>query len=232
VSSDPFSVLPNELAEMIILKLNFRDLVFVIPSSGNPNADDCRTCLCVSKQWCQYLSSLPSLWKHLDFSNSKRQPRMNALKAYVQRSKGGVTRATFNRITTSEGDMLSYLTKKCQDLHYLRIRSGFTSQSICDAAPLAKNLCTLILSKECGITLAAVSQVFETCKSLSQAEFHNIISRGPLAQWPKHMNRIRILRLGTSSKDHRHGYGPLNLVSHFVISSNVTNILRKSYYLG
>src|SRR5436305_6070861 len=161
-----------------------------------------RTCLRVSKQWYRYLSSLSFLWNHLDFSNAKRQPRLNTLKACVRRSKGSITQATFNRITPSEGDMLSYLTRTCQNLYYLKIRSGFTSQSISSAAPLAQKLSTLILANECEITLDAVSQVFGACKNLSEVEFHNITSNGSLAQCPKHMNSIRALRLGTTWKNH------------------------------
>lgn len=61
--------------------------------------------------------------------------------------------------------------------------NGFTGSSMIEAAPLARNLTTLIVSLNCDITLDAVTRLLSLCEKLERAEFHSIYSSGAVAQW-------------------------------------------------
>lgn len=57
-SVDPMTMLPRELAEIILEHLTFRQRM--------------NACL-VSKQWAKFIRSCPDLWRHLDLSNSRKK---------------------------------------------------------------------------------------------------------------------------------------------------------------
>ena len=57
-SVDPMTVLPRELAEIIMNHLSFRQRM--------------NACL-VSKEWTKFVRSCPDLWSHLDLSNSRKK---------------------------------------------------------------------------------------------------------------------------------------------------------------
>lgn len=71
-SVDPMTVLPRELAEIILQHLTFKQRM--------------NACL-VSKQWTKFIRSCPDLWSHLDLSN----PRRKVKNAFVSRAVSVIT---------------------------------------------------------------------------------------------------------------------------------------------
>lgn len=148
----------------------------------------------ISKQWSKFLTSMPRLWTRLDTSRAKKPVNLTAIRACVERSKGGLTHATLNCATATCSIALKHLFKRSRILHHLEVNQGFTSSSLVEAANLAQNLSTLIVSKGCMITLDAVTRILSLCNKLERAEFHWIYTSGIAPQWQIN-SKLRTLKL-------------------------------------
>lgn len=200
-SMDPLLFLPLELVQTILEYLAFVDLMYVPFCDLLPIFDVdciCSNCLGVSKGWNEYLSSMPYLWTNLDLSASKRPVRVSSIKACIRRSQRGITRATLNGLMTLQGGILKLITANCPNLEHLEICQGFVSASLLEAAPLAHSLNTLILSRQCEVTVETIMYLLGICRTISRAEFHTISEFvHHAAQWPLDLKSLRQLRLGT-----------------------------------
>ena len=139
---------------------------------------------------------MPRLWTHLDFSRAKKPVKLTAVRACVERSKGGITHATLHLAATTCA--LKHVLKCCRALHHLEVNQGFTSTSLLEAASLAQNLSTLIVSNSCMVDLAVVTRMLSLCSKLERAEFHWIYIVGVPPQW-QISSKIRTLTLSTGT---------------------------------
>lgn len=139
---------------------------------------------------------MPRLWTHLDFSRAKKPVKLTAVRACVERSKGGITHATLHYAATTCA--LKHVLKCCRALHHLEVNQGFTSTSLREAASLAQNLSTLIVSKYCMVDLDVVTRMLSLCSKLERAEFHRIYVVGEPPQW-QISGKIRRLTLTSPS---------------------------------
>ena len=65
---------------------------------------------------------------------------------------------------------------------------GFTSATITESLPLAKNLTTLLLNEDCEVTAHAVAYVLDKCRHLQTASFRNIQKGGGMIQFSPNLN--------------------------------------------
>ncbi|CAL8582863.1 hypothetical protein XPA_008506 [Xanthoria parietina] len=173
-AKDPLTVLPMEVAQMIISCLDFKHVVSMTR---------------VSTTWRDYLKSIPGLWANLDFSKAKANIPKAAIEKYIRCSRRTVT-----RLTTQQSINLQHVVTQCKSLEHLEIGGGYTNASLIKAASVARNLRCLLLPARCETSLDCVSQILGVCKNLVRAEFHNVTTTPSFRpNWKGDMSRLRTL---------------------------------------
>ncbi|KZF24302.1 RNI-like protein [Xylona heveae TC161] len=140
----------------------------------------------------------------------------------MRRSRGKVLCAKLNRVAVQDSDILTTLTTRCKELRHLEIVNGFSGSSILDAAPLAMNLESIVLSEAAEMSLDGANVLLQKCPNLQRAEFKNLISAGNRMAWPVKMENLRILRLESGSKKVSSVF--LNLNALFEHAPNITEL--------
>lgn len=135
------------------------------------------------------------------------------MKRYVTYSQKSTTRAVLRAADTENGDAIKHLVGHCRNLEHLELLDGVSNGSLIRIAPFARCLKTLIIGKPREITLDAVTQLVENCKSLVCAKFNSVItSRQNLAIWKEDCPKLRTLHLITTTNSISHDLQRLNLV--------------------
>ncbi|SMR57438.1 unnamed protein product [Zymoseptoria tritici ST99CH_3D1] len=96
-SLDPFTVLPRELALLILEHLSFRQRILVTK---------------VSKDWKTFIHSEPNLWQHLDLTGGKLKVSTKFVSKAINVARGKITSATLNRLWDFD-KVLNALVKHC-----------------------------------------------------------------------------------------------------------------------
>ncbi|KAI4262194.1 MAG: hypothetical protein L6R42_002625 [Xanthoria sp. 1 TBL-2021] len=171
---DPLTVLPVEIAQMIMSYMDFKHVVSLTR---------------VSTTWRDYLKSTPGLWATLDFSKAKADVPKTAIQKYIRFSRG-----TVSRLTTRQSINLQHVVTQCKSLEHLEIGGGYSNASLIKAASVARNLRCLLLPARCETSLDCVSQILGVCKNLVRAEFHSVTSTQSIhPRWQGDMSRLRTL---------------------------------------
>jgi F-box/TPR repeat protein Pof3 len=165
-SVDPLTVLPVELAEMVLEHLAFRNLV---------------NCMRVSRGWRDYIAKLPRLWMHLDLSGARSPVSRKFVNQAVRRSQCRLTRVTIHRF--EHVDMLKNLAKACKDLTEIEFISlpHVMSSTLVEIAQSAPKLEKFVVRPE--ITLDTANQILDTRKTLKHVGFNALKGSQLAASW-------------------------------------------------
>jgi F-box/TPR repeat protein Pof3 len=165
-SVDPLTVLPVELAEIILEYLAFRQLV---------------NCMRVSRGWRDYVSKLPRLWMHLDLSGARRPVPRKFIDKAVRRSKNRLTRVTIHRF--EHFDVLKNVAKACRsltDLEFISLPHAMSSTLI-DIVQCATSLEKFVVHPQ--ISSDTVTQILNARPTLKHVHFPTIRASRHLAQY-------------------------------------------------
>ncbi|KAH7391082.1 hypothetical protein DE146DRAFT_724433 [Phaeosphaeria sp. MPI-PUGE-AT-0046c] len=165
-SVDPLTVLPVELAELILEHLAFRHLV---------------NCMRVSKGWGNYISKLPRLWMHLDLSGARKPVSRKFLDKAVRGSENRLTRVTVYRL--EHVDILKNVAKACRSLKELEFISlpHAMSSTLIDIVQLASKLEKIVVHPQ--ITMDTVGRILNTRPSLKHVAFHTVKASNYATDW-------------------------------------------------
>ncbi|KAK5675744.1 hypothetical protein LTS10_011471 [Elasticomyces elasticus] len=154
-SVDPLTVLPRELAEQILEYMNFQQRM--------------NACM-VSKQWTMFIRSVPSLWRHLDFSGARRKVKTAFVSRAINVGKKKLTKATLSELYEFD-KVLAALIRYCPLDELTLLNTGLQSQNLVDALRKSKRLKALTLGAETRVggetlkyIMKAVSTTLETFK--------------------------------------------------------------------
>ncbi|KAI4647819.1 hypothetical protein J4E93_004230 [Alternaria ventricosa] len=179
---DPFTVLPAELAEMVLEYCSFRHMV---------------NCMRVSKGWRDYLSKLPKLWMHLDLSGARRPVPRSFVNTAFKRSEYRLTRVTIHRF--EHMDVLKNLAKAAKDLTELELISvpHTMSATLIDVVKSAPKLKKFTIHPE--ITQDTAVQIMHARPVLEHVVFGALRSRGAATNWTTSFGNLRTLGMHWSS---------------------------------
>lgn len=164
---DPFQVLPAEIVDMIISFMSFSQIVCLLR---------------ISRSWRDLLSSIPRLWTELNFSNSRKNVSMTAVRRYVQNAHGTCSALVYHRSGSGQENIVDYVASRCRGLKAIRLSSESLVAPFLKADSPGSNLRVLILTSHCKIANWKVSRLLDQCVNLERAEFHSIAAGRPYTQ--------------------------------------------------
>jgi hypothetical protein len=156
-SVDPLTVLPRELAEIILEYLTFRQRI--------------NACM-VTKQWAHFIRSSPNLWTHLDLTGARKKVSSKFISRAINVGKTKLTAATLNNLYDFE-KVIGALVKSCPLEELTLLKCGLLGQHLTDTLSKSKSkrLKSLTLGKESELQpwqlqhlLRAVSEQIESFK--------------------------------------------------------------------
>lgn len=137
------------------------------------------------------LTSCPSLWTSLDFSNARRGIRSSTLIAYTGFARGKVHTAHLHSLGFQGNKLLEKFVKGNRSLTDLSLRTGGEiSESLVRALRLAPNLTKLQLGLHITVDESAVRQIALSCSNLKSLEIQHLKKRvlGPSDPGPPLQN--------------------------------------------
>ncbi|KAL8872343.1 MAG: hypothetical protein Q9174_002011 [Haloplaca sp. 1 TL-2023] len=186
VTRDPLTILPTEIALMIVRYLRFDQLVSLTR---------------VSKTWRAFLLSAPTLWKSLDFSKAKSKLPYGALQRYIRCSKRQVTALVMNRRMSNWDATLNRVVGDCPELMHLQIDSIGSMDDLLSSTRHARNLQHLVLSKGIGIPLYFVYSILKSSPTLVSVEFHQVTQTLSGMPWCGNVLKLRALVINCSGAE-------------------------------
>lgn len=148
-SVDPLTVLPRELAELILGYLSFQHRIAISR---------------VSKQWIGFIRSSPNLWQHLDLSNPKRKVKTAFVSKAINTARQKLTAATLSSLHDFD-KVLHALLRHCPIEQLTLCDTGLQSQNLVEALKKSKHIKSLSLDRGTEIGPTTLAQVIQVCAS-------------------------------------------------------------------
>jgi F-box/TPR repeat protein Pof3 len=206
---DPFTVLPAELAEMVLEYCSFRHMV---------------NCMRVSKGWRDYLSKLPKLWMHLDLSGARRPVPRSFVNTAFKRSEFRMTRVTVHRF--EHMDVMKNLAKSAKDLSELELISlpHALPAMLIDIVKSAPKLKKFTIHSE--IRQDTAEEILHARPALEHVSFGALRGKTTATTWAAPFGNLRTLNIHWSSSIIAANFGLTELLSRtpFLESLSLSNI--------
>ncbi|KAG0637003.1 hypothetical protein HOY80DRAFT_306521 [Tuber brumale] len=164
---DPFTALPPEVAQIVLLHLPFRILML---ARG------------VSRGWRVFIESAPATFATMDLREARRSVGSGAFKALVRASRGRVRVARLARLGSKCEDLLGYLVARCPGLNVLEVRRSETRGG--NAIPGAvkdgasRGLRSLVLDLVLDVKVVFMILRFCAAGGLQEATFESVHATG------------------------------------------------------
>ncbi|CAN9094446.1 unnamed protein product [Alternaria alternata] len=219
---DPLTVLPAELAEMVLEYCSFRHMV---------------NCMRVSKGWRDYLSKLPKLWMHLDLSGARRPVPRSFINIAFKRSEFRMTRVTVHRF--EHLDVIKNLAKAAKDLSEMELISlpHTMPAMLLDIVKGAPNLKTLIIHPEIrGVSAVEIMHARPALEHLVLNSTRGVASSssglGSATNWAISFGNLRTLSIHWSHQIMATHFGLTELLSRTPCLENLSLSNMEGFQFG
>ena len=163
-SVDPLTVLPRELAEMILEYLTFRQRI--------------NACL-VTKQWAHFIQSSPNLWAYLDLIGARKKVPSKFISRAINAARTKLTAARLNNLYDFEKTVRA-LVKTCPLEELTLINCGLQGQQLTDALANTKRLKSFSLDRDSELQPYQLQHLLKAVSERVES-FHCNLSRGGVA---------------------------------------------------
>ena len=135
-SKDPFTLLPFELAMLVIQNLSFKQIVAIM-----------RVC----KGWQQLLGSIPDIWLSIELTGARCPVSFPALRSLIRRSRGLLTHATIKRLAIPQLPRSLEFLSRCPHIESLELWVTQGHREFLETFKRCKKLKNLFLSADMPI---------------------------------------------------------------------------------
>ncbi|KAJ5129663.1 Tetratricopeptide-like helical [Penicillium bovifimosum] len=193
---DPFTVLPLEVADIILHHLSFKQIVAIM-----------RVC----KGWHGFLIGLSSLWMHVDLTEARYDVSSNTVRDYIHRSRAQLTNATIRRLLPHAIPQVIDMLSRCPKLEHLHFRAFYVPSIFYPKIQEFRQLKTLVCGPGITISHERVGSVLSALTNLEKATFYDVWdpvtgSPQPTPTWPKYLPNLKSLILKCSQNSHSIGF--------------------------
>jgi F-box/TPR repeat protein Pof3 len=193
---DPLTVLPAELAEMVLEYCSFRHMV---------------NCMRVSRGWRDYLSKLSKLWMHLDLSGARRPVPRSFINAAFKRSEFRMTRVTVHRF--EHINVIRDLVAAAKDLSELELISlpHVLDAMLVDIVKSAPKLKKFTIKEEIPQNTAV--EILHARPALELVSFGALNSKQMAPTWAASFGNLRTLSINWPASKNAASFGLTRLLS-------------------
>lgn len=133
---DPFTILPLEIAGMVIQHFSFKQIVGIL-----------RVC----KDWERFFGAMTHLWMSIDLSGARGKVPWTAIRSYIRRSKAMVTRAIIKNLATASTPKIMEFLSRCPRLEHLELWVDYGYKEFFEKFKGCKQLKSITLSPDIPI---------------------------------------------------------------------------------
>lgn len=133
---DPFTILPLEIASMVIQHFSFKQIVGIL-----------RVC----KDWERFFGAMTHLWMNIDLSGARGKVPWIAVRSYIRRSKAMITRAVIRNLATPSTPKTMEFLSRCPRLEHLELWVDYDYKEFFQKFIGCKHLKSITLSPDIHI---------------------------------------------------------------------------------
>ncbi|KAJ5979908.1 hypothetical protein N7481_007206 [Penicillium waksmanii] len=182
---DPFTMLPLEIAALVIQHFSFKNIVGIL-----------RVC----KSWERFFGNMRELWMKIDLSGARQKVPWTAVRAYIRRSRGLLTHATFKNLALPSTPKSIEFLSRCPRLEHLELWVNHDFKDIFRRFKGCKSLKNFILSAEVSVPHSCLEKLLTQFPKLERIELWSV-KHSPLTigegNWPQSLPNLRSITLAT-----------------------------------
>ncbi|KAJ5558053.1 hypothetical protein N7535_009543 [Penicillium sp. DV-2018c] len=184
---DPFTVLPLEMADIILRCFSFKQIAAIL-----------RVC----KGWHRFLTGHPSIWMCIDLTGARSRVPWTTVRDYVRRSRAQLTYAAITNLVSSAIPRALDMLSRCPKLEHLEFQVYYDyPEDFCLKIQEFRHLKSLVCGPDIILSHARVGTILSTLTNLEKATFSNVRCKVslPMSTWPRHLPNLKSLTLGSTS---------------------------------
>lgn len=211
---DPFTVLPFEMAMMVVQHFSFKQIVGIL-----------RVC----KGWERLFGSISHLWMNIDFSAARGTLSFPAVRSCIRRSKGLLTRANIKNLPPSQTPRTLEFLSRCPHIEHLQLWVSHDHKDFFSKFKGSKKLKSLVLSADMTIPHDYFGRLLIELPKLEEISLWN--SRNSSAEflssgsWPTPLPNLKSITLSTLQQP------PTAPLTQIIPALHLPNILSVSAVL-